>query len=249
MRSQSGIDGDMTEEPDYLHEMRFPGESREYRGARDALLRAEREVRDRAEAVAEQRRRLPLGGVVPSDYEFQEWDRGTGARRAVRLSDLFVAGKDTLFLYSFMFISGPGDNPIGSPCPNCTSIIDAVAGQARHLTQRINLAVSAKAPIEHFRAHAHSRGWADIRLLSSGENSFNRDYGAEDREGRQWPIATVFVRRDGRVHHWWSSELFWASHRDGEESRHVDFMWPYWNILDCTPEGRPKDNTPRLEYR
>lgn len=114
--------------------------------------------------------------------------------------------------------------------------------------QRINLAVSAKAPIDHFRAHAHSRGWADIRLLSSGENTFNRTYGAEDEESRQWPIATVFIRRNGRVHHWWSSELFWASHHDGEESRHVDFMWPYWNILDCTPEGRPKENTPRLEY-
>jgi predicted dithiol-disulfide oxidoreductase (DUF899 family) len=154
-----------------------------------------------------------------------------------------------LFVYSFMFIAGPDGDPIGSPCPNCTSIIDAVAGQAKHLTQRINLAVSAKAPIEHFRAHAYSRGWADIRLLSSAENTFNRTYGAEDEEGRQWPIATVFVRRNGRIHHSWSSELFWASHRDGEESRHVDFMWPYWNILDHTPEGRPKGNTPRLEYR
>jgi predicted dithiol-disulfide oxidoreductase (DUF899 family) len=58
----------------------------------------------------------------------------------------------------------------------------------------------------------------------------------------------VFVRRNGHIRHWWSSELFWASQRDGEESRHVDFMWPYWNILDCTPEGRPKENTPRLQY-
>jgi predicted dithiol-disulfide oxidoreductase (DUF899 family) len=239
----------MTAQPEHLHDVRFPDESEEYRQARDALLHAEKDLRDRTEEVARQRRELPLGGVVPNDYEFQEWDTRTGSRRAVTLAKLFEDGKDTLFLYSFMFIAGPDGDPIGSPCPNCTSIIDAVAGQARHLTQRINLAVSAKAPIEHFRAHAHSRGWADIRLLSSGENSFNRDYGAEDREGRQWPIATVFVRRDGRVHHWWSSELFWASHRDGEESRHVDFMWPYWNILDCTPEGRPEGNTPRLDYR
>lgn len=233
---------------EHLHDMRFPGESAEYRQARDALLRAEREVRDRTEAVAEQRRELPLGGVVASDYEFQQWDTATGTRRAIRLSKLFADGKDTLFLYGFMFIEGPDGNPIGSPCPNCTSIIDAVAGQAVHLTQRINFAVSAKAPIEQFRAHAHSRGWADIRLLSSAENAFNVDYGAEDDEGRQWPIAHVFVRRDGQIHHWWSSELFWDSHREGEESRHVDFMWPYWNVLDCTPEGRPKENTPRLVY-
>jgi hypothetical protein len=48
----------MTAEPDYLHEMRFPGESKEYRQARDALLHAEKDVRDRTDAVAEQRRRL-----------------------------------------------------------------------------------------------------------------------------------------------------------------------------------------------
>jgi predicted dithiol-disulfide oxidoreductase (DUF899 family) len=239
----------VTDQPEHLHAVRFPGESEEYRQARDALLRVEKDVRDRTEQLAAQRRRLPLGGPVPTDYEFQEWDTRTGSRRAVALSELFDDGKDTLFVYSFMFITGPGGDPIGSPCPNCTSIIDAVSGQARHLTQRINVAVSAKASIEHFRAHAHSRGWAGIRLVSSGENTFNRDYGAEDEQGRQWPIATVFARRNGRVHHWWSSELFWASHHDGEEPRHVDFLWPYWNILDCTPEGRPKDNTPRLEYR
>jgi len=30
--------------------------------------------------------------------------------------------------------------------------------------------------------------------------------------------------------------------------RHVDFMWPLWNILDRTPEGRGSDWGPRLEY-
>ncbi len=233
---------------EHLHDMRFPGESAQYRRARDVLLRAEQDLRDRTEEVARQRRTLPLGGVAPADYEFQEWDTATGGPRHVRLSELFAGDKDTLFIYSFMFIASPDGNPIGSPCPNCTSIIDAVAGQSQHLTQRINLAVSAAAPIEHFRAHAHSRRWGDIRMLSSAQSTFNRDYGAEDELVRQWPIATVFVRRDGKIHHWWSSELFWAAHGEGKESRHVDFMWPYWNILDCTPDGRPKENTPRLEY-
>ena len=81
-----------------------------------------------------------------------------------------------------------------------------------------------------------------------GETAFNVDYGGENETGRQWPIAHVFVRRDGQIYHWWSSELYWGSHQPGEESRHVDFMWPYWNILDCTPEGRPQENTPRVQY-
>ena len=55
-----------------LHDVRFPGESDDYRHARDELLRAEIELRRQIEAVARQRRQLPLGGVVPEDYAFLE---------------------------------------------------------------------------------------------------------------------------------------------------------------------------------
>src|ERR1700726_4484099 len=112
-----------TNEP--LHDVRFPGESDEYRRAREDLLRAEMKLREEEEAVAAQRRSLPLGGAVPSDYEFQEWDTQAGRRRGVKLSELFEDDKDTLFLYSFMFLPTPDGNPIGRPCPACTSIIDA----------------------------------------------------------------------------------------------------------------------------
>ncbi len=233
---------------DQLHDVRYPGESDEYRSARADLLRAELDLREHTEAVAEQRRRLPLGGAVPCDYEFQEWDPATGSPRAVNLSELFEGDKDTLFLYSFMFIPGPDGDPLGSPCPACTSLIDAVAGQSRHVAQEVNLAVSAKVPIERFRAHAHSRGWAPIRMLSSAESTYNRDYHAEAPDGSQWPIATVFVRRDGAIHHHWSSELFYAPAAPGQNARHVDFMWPLWNILDTTPGGRGTEFFLRLEY-
>ena len=49
----------------------FPGESAEYRAARNRLLDQEIELRRGMEAVAEARRRLPPGGVVPEDYAFQ----------------------------------------------------------------------------------------------------------------------------------------------------------------------------------
>ena len=58
----------VAEEP--LHETRFPGESDEYRGARDDLLRAEIELRRAEETVAAKRRELPLGGEAPDDYVF-----------------------------------------------------------------------------------------------------------------------------------------------------------------------------------
>jgi DNA-directed RNA polymerase specialized sigma24 family protein len=81
----------------------------------------------------------------------------SGGELAV-LFDL-AAGKDTLFLYSFMFVPDGSGNLVGSPYPDCTSIIDAVAGEARRITQRVSLAVSAKAPIGQFRRRGESRGW------------------------------------------------------------------------------------------
>ena len=55
-----------------LHDVRWPGESDEYRQARDELLSAEVDLRRQIEAVAAQRRKLPLGGQVKQDYVFEE---------------------------------------------------------------------------------------------------------------------------------------------------------------------------------
>jgi predicted dithiol-disulfide oxidoreductase (DUF899 family) len=234
--------------PTPLHTVRFPGETDEYRHARDELLESEIELRRQEEAVAAARRALPLGGEAPTDYEFEE-STGPDGRGTVRLAELFEAGKDTLFLYSFMFIPGEAGRPPEVGCPACTSIIDAVDGEAPHITQRANLAVAAKAPIEQFREHARARGWRNIRLLSSANTTYNHDYHSESPDGRQDPMATVFVRRDGKIHHFWSSELYFAGGEAGQNPRHVDFMWPLWKVLDHTPEGRGVDWEPRREYR
>src|SRR6202022_409267 len=109
-----------TEVKKSLHEVRFPGEADQYRRARDELLQAEIDLRRQIEAVAAQRRKLPLGGVVPHDYKFEEWDPDANAARPIRLSVLFEDGKDTLFLYSHMFIPGDG-GPLADGCPSCTS--------------------------------------------------------------------------------------------------------------------------------
>ena len=47
---------------------RFPGETVEYRRARNRLVNAEVKLRQQTEAVAAQRRGLPLGGALPTDY-------------------------------------------------------------------------------------------------------------------------------------------------------------------------------------
>ncbi len=228
-----------------LKETRFPNETARYRTARNKLLDAELALRRQSEAVAAQRRKLPLGGEVLRDYSFKSWSPARKDVSTIRFSELFRPGKDTLFLYNFMF---PESLDSDLPCPSCTSIIDAVDGAAHHLEQTINFAVIAEAPVTRFREHARRRGWKHALLLSAAGTTFKKDYRAETPEGQQLPIAQVFVRRAGKIHHFWSSELWWAKADRGQDLRHVDFMWPLWHILDTTPGGRGKDFSPKLEY-
>jgi len=240
--------------------IKLPGESPEYRAARDRLLAQEIELRRAIEAVAAARRELPPGGPVPQDYVFQ----GTGADGApaeVRLSELFEPGKNSLVIYSFMFPRDPGDETPGpdggetallplaeGPCPSCTALLDQLDGAAGHASQHLNFAVIAKAPLRRVLAFAHERGWRHLRLLSSADNSYNADYLAETPDGAQRPMLTVFHRDGESIRHFWSSELFYAPSDPGEEPRHVGTLEPLWNLLDLTPEGRPAEWHERFSY-
>jgi len=95
---------------------------------------------------------------------------------------------------------------------------------------------------------ARGRGWRNLRLLSSANNSYNHDYRAEEPNGDQMPALNVFVRRDGRIHHFYNTELLYAPHEKGQDGRHVDLIWPLWNMFDLTPEGRGEKWGPRLSY-
>jgi len=224
------------------HAVRFPNENADYRKARNGLLNAEIELRRQIERVAALRRALPLGGPPPEDYAFEEASTNDGAARRVRLSELF--GKHaTLVAYSYMY--GP---QMEKPCPSCTSMLDGLNGQAEHVQQRVGLVVIAKSPIERIRAAARERGWTRLRLLSSAGNTYNRDYHGENASGSQRPCLNVFTRRDGTVRHFWASEMMFAPSDPGQDPRHVDMIWPLWNVLDCVPEGRGSDWYPQLRY-
>jgi predicted dithiol-disulfide oxidoreductase (DUF899 family) len=96
--------------------------------------------------------------------------------------------------------------------------------------------------------YADHRGWRHLRLLSSAANDYNRDYLAELPDGGQTPILNVFTRSDGEIRHFWASELWDAPMEPGQGPRHVDFIWPVWNVLDVTPDGRGPDWSPQREY-
>jgi predicted dithiol-disulfide oxidoreductase (DUF899 family) len=223
--------------------VRFPNESDDYRRARAELLEAEKRLRRVVEEVAALRRRLPPGGVVPEDYVFEELDLSHPERgpHRVKLSDSFGT-KRTLVVYSYMF--GP---KMANACPFCTSILDGLDGETPHVAQRAAFVVVAKNPVAKLRSIAEARRWKNLRLLSSAENTFNRDYHAENESGGQNPLLHVFTKQDGVVRHFWSSELLFAEPDPGQDPRHVDQLWPLWHLLDATPEGRG-DFHPRLAY-
>lgn len=217
-----------------MTEPRYPNESREYRAARDALLKDEQELVDKVKAVAAKRRRLPPGGALKEDYVFQ-WANDGKVGTRVKFSELF-GDKDTLLLYSFMF--GPNwDNP----CYSCTSLVDGFDRTAYQVTRDAAFVAIAKAPAERINAWAKKRGWSQIALVSGSDSSFQADYKCQgDTDDMQLPVMHVFTRRGGKIFHFWSTERL---------ENHVDTVWAYWNLMDFTPEGRPDRLTPPQNYR
>lgn len=218
-----------------MGELRYPNESRAYREARDALLKDEQALVEKVKAVAAKRRTLPPGGALKEDYVFQ-WANDGKVGQKVKFSELF-AGNNTLLLYSWMF--GPNwDNP----CLSCTSLIDGFDRTWYQVTHSGAAFVAiAKAPADRINAWARERGWSQIALVSGSDSPFQADYRCQgDSDDMQWPVMHVFRKQDGRIFHFWATET---------SENHVDTVWPYWNLMDFTPEGRPDRSTPPQNFR
>ena len=216
-----------------MGKLRYPNETRKYRDARDALLKEERELVRKTKALAAKRRKLPLGGELKEDYVFQ-WANDGKVGKRVKFSELF-GDKRSLLLYSFMY--GPSwDNP----CPSCTSLVDGFDRSWYQVSRDAAFAAIAKAPAEKINAWARKRGWSQIDLLSGLESTYQADYKCQESDEMQWPVMHVFTKRKGKIFHFWGTEL---------ASNHVDTVWPYWNLMDFTPEGRPDILTPPQKFR
>jgi predicted dithiol-disulfide oxidoreductase (DUF899 family) len=225
---------DAAKEETNMRELRYPNESGEYRDARDSLLKEEQELIDKVKSVAERRRNLPPGGQLKEDYVFQ-WANDGKVGIRVKFSELF-AGKNTLLLYSFMY--GPNWD---KPCPSCTSLVDGFDRTWYQVTQDAAFVAIAKAPADRINAWAKQRGWSQISLVSGSDSAYQADYKCQgDSDDRQWPVMHVFRRERGKIVHFWGTEL---------SANHLDTVWPYWNLMDFTPEGRPDIPTPPQNFR
>ena len=242
--------------PQSVHHIHFPNESAEYRKARNALLEDEMELRRQVEKVAARRRTLPPGGTVSQDYTFQG-QGADGKPATVKFSELFAPGKNALAIYSFMF--GPERE---RPCSGCTHFLDGLDGATRHINQRVTFVVVAKSPLPRLLAFAKERGWRWLRLLSTADSTYDRDYFGDStalavavrkqqefKAGEEWdmPMLNVFRREGNVIRHFWGCELLYVPPEPGQEYRHNDLLDPLWNMLDLLPEGRG-DFEPKLSY-
>ena len=179
----------------------FPGESADYRAARDRLLDQEIKLPRLTEAMAVSQPALPTDGPIPQDHALDGVGRA-GAPRNVKLSELFRPGKPSLAIYNLMFPRDP-DDPSAEPaidntallplkegpCPSCTALLDQLHDAAEHATQHINLAVLANTSLPRPLTFAQERGWRHLRLPSPAANTYNR----------------VFHRDQDTTRHFWSS--------------------------------------------
>jgi len=226
-----------------LHDKKFPGESKTYRAQRNKLLLKEIKLRKQIEDVAALRRTLPHGGAVKEDYVFEEMS-ARGKIKKVKMSALFRPGKQSLIIYSMMY--APHDE---NACPACTSIVDGLDGVSPHVNDRLNFVVIAKAPIQKLMRWATKRGWRNIRLLSSYHNTYNADYFAQETDDDQQPALNVFQKTPEGIFHGYNTELLYVPSEEGQDGRHVDLIWPMWNLFDYTPDGRGTDWNPKYSYK
>jgi predicted dithiol-disulfide oxidoreductase (DUF899 family) len=213
----------------------FPNESAQYRAARNKLLGEEIELRRHIERVAAQRRALPPGGEIATDFELIA---ETGPVPFSR----FFGDKDTLMVYSMMY--GPDRK---GPCPMCSSFLSAWNGTAINLRQHVAIAVTARSPIDRLIEYKRQRDLAHLPFVSDQSGDYTRTYvSAEDADV---PGFSVFTRRDGVIRHYYSGEMSGTMADPGQDPRGAPDLDPLWLLLDLTPAGRGTDWYPKLDYK
>jgi predicted dithiol-disulfide oxidoreductase (DUF899 family) len=210
----------------------------EWETAHEELLAKEKEATRSRDALAAERRRLPMVRIE-KDYVFHGPDGKAG------LLDLFE-GHRQLILYHFMFAPGaPGWSDAG--CDGCSMFVDQV-GHLAHLHARdTSFALVSRASVEKIEVYRERMGWPIpwYSLSESSGGDFNVDMGVTTDEGEGFGLNVFF--RDG-------DDVLRTYFTDG---RGVEALGSVWTFLDLTPLGRQEDwedspegypQTPRYQW-
>jgi predicted dithiol-disulfide oxidoreductase (DUF899 family) len=196
----------------------------EWQAARDALLAKEKEATRARDALAAERRRLPVVRI-DKDYAFDGPDGKT------QLLDLFERRRQ-LLLYHFMF--GPNQD---AGCDGCSMFVDQI-GHLAHLHARdTSFALVSRAPLAKITAYKKRMGWMTIPWYSSFERDFNVDFGVSPetpqpdvyQDGESFGLS-VFLHDGADVF-----RSYFTTHRG------VEALGSVWTFLDLTPLGRQEE--------
>ena len=191
----------------------------EWQAAREELLVKEKAATRARDALAAERRRLPMVRI-DKDYVFE------GPAGKASLVDLFD-GRRQLILYHFMFAPDVDGWPAAG-CPGCSMVVDQV-GHLAHLHARdTSFVLVSRAPLAQVERYRKRMGWT-IPWFSSAGNDFNRDFGVTTDEGETFGLS-VFLR-DG-------DDVFRTYFTNG---RGVEALGSVWTFLDLTPLGRQEE--------
>jgi len=173
----------------------------EWLAARKALLVKEKELTRARDAVAAERRRLPMVRVE-KEYVF------VGPEGRVSLLDLFDGRRQLIVDHAMWWWDLDADGnetPHETGCPSCSARHDNI-GHVAHLRARdTNFVVVCRAPLEVSEPFTKRMGWT-FPWYSSAGSDFNYDFHATVDE-RVAPVLLNY--RD-------ESELDWSPARRGD---------------------------------
>jgi len=188
----------------------------EWKRARAKLMTKEKAETRRRDALAAERRRLPMVRIE-KDYRFD------GPKGKVRLTDLFE-GRRQLLLYHFMFAPDVQGWP-NAGCPGCSMVADQVAHLAHFHARDTSFVFVSRGPLAKLQAYRKRMRW-NIPWYSSAGSDFNQDFGVTTKEGETFGLS-VFLRDGDQVFHTYFTT-----------DRGVETLGPVWTFLDLTPLGR-----------
>jgi predicted dithiol-disulfide oxidoreductase (DUF899 family) len=188
----------------------------EWQAAHENFLAKEKEATRARDALAAERRRLPMV-EIEKDYVFD------GPEGQASLLDLFE-GRRQLILYHFMFAPGVEGWPAAG-CEGCSMFVDNV-GHLAHLHARdTSFALVSRAPLANLEAYRKRMGW-EVPWYSSAGSDFNSDFGMTTDDGETFGLS-IFLRDGGKIYR----SYFTAG-------RGVEALGSIWTLLDLTPLGR-----------
>lgn len=183
----------------------------EWQAERDDLLVAEKEVTRRLDAIAAQRRRLPMVRFDNPKYVFETTD---GPRRLLD----FFAGQRQLAVYQFM------DRGPDAFCPGCTHFTRNVADLATLADNGVSWRTVSDMPLAQMRSYWEEQGW-QVPFASSHGTEFSDDCGA----GAGF-LLSLFLTDGTEVYRTYSTT-----------ARGVDRVLFVNNLLDLAAYGRQED--------